>query len=196
MCLHCTDKVVNSVQGNNSSLRAFAKHIAVTDLVVVRPSVRNSASPIDWIFVPQRTSLLLIWFLHTSILFRNGQNNTLYVAEIFNGNRLRCVWDTNRDLKYWRSNISSSTSQVRETGQLVLREINMANTESLLLSENEKYMSPFTRDVGEIRCGQADKIRHSQRGHSNIWWSKHITKCEKQDKAVILLKLQWKYWSI
>jgi hypothetical protein len=65
-------------------------------------------------------------------------------------------------------NISPFTSQVQEIGHLVLREINMANSESLLLSENEKYMSPFTRDVGEIRCGHVDKIRHSQRGHRNI----------------------------
>lgn len=65
-------------------------------------------------------------------------------------------------------NISPFTSQVREIGHLVLRGINMANTESLLLSENEKYMSPFTRDVGEIRCGHVDKIRRSQRGHRNI----------------------------
>jgi hypothetical protein len=65
-------------------------------------------------------------------------------------------------------NISPFTSQVGEIGQLVLREINMANTESLLLSENEKYMSQFTRDVGEIRCGHVDKIGHSQRGHRNI----------------------------
>ena len=58
-------------------------------------------------------------------------------------------------------NISPFTSHVREIGQLVLREINMANNETLLLSENEKCMSPFTRDVGEIRCGHVDKIRHN-----------------------------------
>lgn len=98
--LHCTDKAVNSVQGNNSSLGAFAKHRVVTGLIMsVRPSVWNSASPIDWISVLYRTSLLLIRFLHTSILFRIGRNNTLDVSELYNGNRLRCVWGSNRDLK-------------------------------------------------------------------------------------------------
>ena len=65
-------------------------------------------------------------------------------------------------------NISPFMSQVREIGHLVHREINMANNESLLLSEKEKYMSPFRRDVGEIRCGHVDKIRYSQRGHRSI----------------------------
>jgi len=103
LCLHRTDKSVNFVHGNNSSLGAFAKHTAVTDRTC-RQSVR----------MKQRVSYILCfrtisyWFTFNMILthFDFVQNWTKQYFRC-DWNRLRwlCVRacararGTDRDLK-------------------------------------------------------------------------------------------------